>query len=214
MKNSKFRLYGLATYDRSAKVRWLLTEMGIDFEMKYLNREKKEHETPAFLKLNPMGRIPVLEFNDQAMLESGAICEYLADLFGEKGMAPASDSPHRVKYLQWMYFASATIDVYQIRVMIIEDIPPGEVLNTKLTALQSDLRDALTTLNETFAKASYLVADRFSAADIAVSYHLAWLKLWPELDSVFTDFPRVNTYLDRMKAMPSAIKAYVFSYKG
>jgi glutathione S-transferase len=210
---SKIRLYSLNHYDRSAKVRWLLTELGVDFETRWLDRGKKEHESPEFLGINPMGRIPVLEIDDQFIVESGAICAYLGDLFADRGIAPMINSSNRANYQQWMYFAASTLDAFQIRIMVIEDIPPGEVQMTKLNALQSDLRDALTTLDRVFAKQSFLVDNHFTVADICVSYHLYWCKLWPELDSVIRDFPRIVAYLERMKAMPSAIQAKVFSYQ-
>src|SRR4051812_44431862 len=114
MKNQpQLKLYGLTSYDRSAKVRWTLTELGAEFENQFLNREKKENESPAFLKLNPMGRIPVLEVNNHAFFESGAICMYLGDLFSEKGLAPALTAPERPEYLQWIFFASAMLDTIQ-----------------------------------------------------------------------------------------------------
>jgi glutathione S-transferase len=213
MKNlPKFRLYGLRSYDRSAKARWLLTEAGADFEMRWLDRDKKEHESAEFLKLNPMGRVPVLEIGTQAIFESGAICTYLGDLFAEKGLAPLPNSPERAEYLQWMFLASS-IDTYQIRIMVIEDIPPGEVQKAKEAALQAELRDTLVTLDRVFTEKSFLVGNRFTAADVSVSYHLYWLRLWPELDQIFNDFPKVKAYMDRMESHPSAIKADVFSYK-
>ena len=210
---STIRLHGLVSFDRSAKARWLLTELGLEFQDRWLNRETKEIESAEFLRLNPMGRIPVLEIGDQAMCESGAICAYLADRYLESGLAPALDSPGRMHYQQWMYFASATLDVIQTRIMVIEDIPAGEVRTEKEAALVSELHDALTTLDSTLAKNTYLVANKFSAADICVSYHLYWLKLWPELDAEWRKFPRLHTYLERLQQMPSAIKANVFSYK-
>jgi glutathione S-transferase len=219
MKNSptrhpKPRLYSLTSYDRCAKARWLLTELGVDFESRQLDREKREYESPEFLKLNPMGQVPVLEMDDQAIFESGAICAYLGDLYADRGIAPALNAPERAEYQQWMYFASSTLDVFQVRIMVIEDIPPGEVQAAKLSALQSHLRDALAALDRALTKSAFLVGNRFTVADIGVSYHLYWLKLWPELDVVMQDFHRVTAYVERMKSMPSAVKADVFSYEG
>ncbi len=207
-----FRLYGVATYDRSAKVRWLMSELGIKFETQWIDRETNGFEDPKFLKLNPMGRVPVLEFGDQGIAESGAICSYLADLHLDKGMAPKLDSPERAKYQQWMYFSCATLDAIQTRVMVIEDIPASPVHEEKLKALQSDLNDALTALDEVLMNASYLVANKFGAADICVGYHLYWLTLWPELDLVLKDFPRVIDYVSRLKNNPKATKLEVFNY--
>lgn len=208
----QIRLFGLAQYDRGAKARWLLTEMKVPFEVHWLSRDKKEHETPEYLKLNPMGRVPVMQFGDAVIFESGAIVAHLADHFRDQGMAPAPSSVERAEYLKWMYFAASTIDPIVAKIMIIEDIPEGEVRTTKESALLSDLRDALNTLSLTLEKRPYLVSDRFTAADICVSYHLYWCTLWPELDEVIRQFPRVASYLERLKKMPSAIEAKAFSY--
>jgi glutathione S-transferase len=212
-QNGLIRLHSLATFDRGAKARWLLTEMGLKFEERWLDREKNELESAAFLKLNPMGRVPVAEVGDQVMFESGAICAYLADLHLDKGMAPALAAPERAEYQKWMYFASATVDSIQSRMMIIEDIPPGEVQKAKEKALQDELRDSLEALDQVLSKSSYLVGNRFGAADICVSYQLYWLPLWPELKPVMDAFPRVVAYIDRIITRPAATSMKAFDYK-
>ena len=204
IKNSPLRLHAFAPFDRSAKVRWLLREMNIQHEDRWLDNEKNENESPAFLKLNPMGRVPVIEVGDQVMFESGAICAYLSDLHLDKGMAPTLDSPERVDYQKWMYFASTTLDSIQMRIMIIEDMPAGEVQKQKEKAVQDELRDSMEALDRILSKNSFLVGNRFSAADICVSYHLYWLPFWPELKSVTDAFPKVNEYVARMLARPAA----------
>ena len=214
LRASDLGVYSFNSYDRSGKVRWLLEELGIEYKSHMLDTEKKQHEDPAFLRLNPMGRVPVLEFKGQGIFESGAICAYVADLYLEKGLAPKLDSPDRAKYQQWMYFASSTLDTIQTKVMIIEDIPPGEVHMAKLASLQTELRDALTALDHALEASPFLVGNRFTAADICVSYHLVWLPLWPELEAVVKDFPRAIEYVARMKARPKAIAVGVFAYEG
>lgn len=211
---SIIRIYSLTSFDRGAKARWLLTEMGLPYESKMLDRESREHEGPEFLRLNPMGRVPVLQFGDTVIFESGAICAFLADLYLEKGLAPALSSPDRARYQQWMYFAAATLDVIQTRIMIIEDIPEGQVRTQKESALLAEVRDAMNTLDLALSRADYLVGNRMSAADICVSYHTYWFSLWPELDVIMREFPRVVSYIERMRKTPSAVKADVFSYEG
>ena len=201
--NTLIRLHGFVPFDRSAKVRWLLKEMGVAYEDHWLDPEKKENESPAFLKLNPMGRIPVAEIGDQVLFESGAICAYLSDLHLDQGMAPALNAPERADYQKWMYFASASVDSIQGRIMIIEDIPAGDVQSKKEKDLQDELRAALEALDQTLVKDDFLVGNRFGTADICVSYQLYWLRFWPELKSVMDAFPRVETYIDRMLARPA-----------
>jgi glutathione S-transferase len=206
------RIHGAFPWDRGAKARWLLTEIGVGYEDRTL--EEKDFTDPAFLKLNPMGRMPVMEFGDTPVFESSAICAYLADHYLDKGMAPALSSPARATYQQWMYFAVATLDSFQTRIMIIEDIPAGELRAEKEKPLLQEVEDALRTLDVTFAKNNYLVANKFSAADICTAYTLAWLPLWPEFSAIVDKFPRVKSYISRMKEMPSAVKAKVFTYEG
>jgi glutathione S-transferase len=210
-KTEKMRLFGLTSFDRSAKVRWLLAELDLPFEDKRI--ESEELDSPEFLRLNPVGRVPILQIGDRVIFESGAILAYLADLHLDRGMAPAHGSPERGEYQQWMYFASATLDVFPIRAMIIEDIPAGEVQTAKLEALQSDVRSAVAAVDRALARGNFLVGNRFTTADIGVSYHLNFCRLWPEMEVEFKGFPRVIAYLDRMKALPSAKNADVFSYK-
>ena len=205
------RLHGFRTWDRSGKARWTLTELGLPFENRWLNSEKKEHETPEYLKLNPMGRVPVLEIDGHLFFESNAICLYLADRFGQKKLAPSPDSPDRPRYLQWMFFSEATIAPIQAKIQIVEDIPPGELFQKKESALTSDFNDVLETLDQGL-RGDFLLGDRLSTADLCVSYQLFFAMLWPELATHADRHPRVLAYLERMKKLPSADKCKIFSY--
>jgi glutathione S-transferase len=154
-----------------------------------------------------------MEFEGKPMIESGALCAFLADRFPEKRFAPQLDSPLRAEYQQWMYFAASTLDPFQTRIMIIEDIPAGELYSQKFSQLIEEVGDAMETLNIALARSEFMCGQTFTAADICVSYHLFWLKLWPEFLSVMDKYPRVLSYLDRMTARPAASKSEVFSYE-
>lgn len=206
-------LYGLTSYDRSSKVRWLLEEMGVEYKDVWLNREKKEHEHPNYLKINPLGRVPAVEIDGQVVLESGAICTMLADKFPDKKMSPQVSSPERGKFLQWMFMSEASVAPFNSKIMIIEDIPPGEVFQAKENALRTEVRDFAEFLNSVLSKQEYLLASGFSAADICMSYQLYIACLWPEMSSIINDFPSLTNYLERVQKRPAAIKANVFSYK-
>lgn len=84
------------------KVRLLLTQLGIPFERMEYDTGRGETRTPAFLKkINPNGRIPVLETDDGEFLaESDAILFYLAE---GTPLLP-SGRLDRAKILQWMFF--------------------------------------------------------------------------------------------------------------
>jgi len=96
---------------------------------------------------------------------------------------------------------------------VIEDIPPGNIFSQKESALISDFQDALEAIDQTLTCSPYLVSSQFSAADICVGDHLYGCALWPELDAIIQTFPRIISYMKRLKEMPSAIQANVFSYE-
>ena len=82
------KLYEFAP-TRSIRVRWTLQELGIDFEAVTVNLVAGENRSPAFLKLNPAGKLPVLVDGDLVLTESIAIVLYLAEKYPEKGFIPA-----------------------------------------------------------------------------------------------------------------------------
>lgn len=206
-------IYGTATYDRGAKARWLLSELGVKHENQWLSSEKKEYESPEYLQINPLGRVPAMKVGERSMFESGALCAFLADQYLEKGLAPALSSPERMDYQQWMYFAASTIDPFVTRIMIIEDIPQGELFTKKESVLMTEAKDAFQYLDQVLAKNNFLVGNRFTAADICVGYHLYFLMLWPEFKTLVDQNKNVANYMNRLRERPAAIAANVFSFE-
>src|SRR5262249_34498347 len=82
------KLYEFAP-TRSIRVRWTLQELGIDFEAIPVDLLAGEHRSPAFLKINPAGKLPVLVDGDMVLTESIAIVLYLAEKYRDKGLIPA-----------------------------------------------------------------------------------------------------------------------------
>jgi glutathione S-transferase len=205
-------IYGSNNYDRSGKIRWLLEELGLPYDNRWLDPANKDLDEGPYLTVNPLGRIPAVVINDRPMIESGAIVAYLADLHIDKGLAPSLASETRLDYQQWMYFAAATVDPFASRISIIEDIPAGDVLDKKTDAYLTEVREALGFLNQTLSKREYLTGT-FSAADICVGYHLYFASLWPEVKGILDDQPHVLAFLERLKKRPAALKAKVFSFE-
>ena len=94
----------------------LLEELGVPFELCYVDRAKAAHKAPAYLKLNPNGQIPVLVDGELVLYETAAICLYLADKYPRAGLAPAFGSVERAHFNKWlMWFTNsvqATLMLY------------------------------------------------------------------------------------------------------
>ena len=84
---------------RSSGVLTLLEELGADFDLQVLNIKALEQLAPAYLAINPMGKVPAVKHGDALITEQVAIFLYLADLYPEAGLAPAIGDPLRGPYL-------------------------------------------------------------------------------------------------------------------
>lgn len=82
---------------RGRTVRWMLEECGATYDTVLLDYGTNM-KAPAYLAINPMGKVPALQHGDAVVTECAAICTYLADLFPEKKLAPPVGSAARGAY--------------------------------------------------------------------------------------------------------------------
>ena len=87
----------------------VLEEAGAPYEMCRLDTAAKEHEQPAYKKLNPNGRIPTLVDGDFVIFETAAICQYLCDKHPEAKLAPPLGTPQRGRFYQWLTYMTNTV---------------------------------------------------------------------------------------------------------
>lgn len=87
----------------------VLEEIGQPFRLTLIDRTVAAHKSPAYLKLNPRGLIPVLVDGDLALYETAAIMLYLADKHPQAKLAPLCDAPERAKFYQWLFLLANSI---------------------------------------------------------------------------------------------------------
>jgi glutathione S-transferase len=110
------KLYGSSNPKsfNTLKLRVALAEIGAEYEFHGIDLDKDEQKAPAFLKINPHGKVPVLVDGDFALPESDAILWYLGEKYPDGKLLPASDgslavAQARARILQWCDFASTTL---------------------------------------------------------------------------------------------------------
>lgn len=86
-----------------------LHEVGCAFESRVLSFHRTETRTPQFLKINPVGQVPVLEVDGRVLTEVAAILFYLARRYPEAGLLPAGDAFAEAEVISWMSFVAATL---------------------------------------------------------------------------------------------------------
>lgn len=177
---------------RSTTVHFMLHELGVPFEIVPIDLKAGEHKKPDFLKINPMGKIPVLKDGDTIITETPAILVYLADKYPNAGLAPAIYDPDRAAYLRWLFFYGSCFEPACVDMAMKRETPPS-------MAGWGKPSDVLDILAAALKPGPWLLGDRFSAADIMVGSGVAYMlgfKVLPER-------PEFVDYAARIEARPA-----------
>jgi glutathione S-transferase len=94
---------------RGRIARWMLEELGRPYKTEILDYDTTM-KAPAYLAINPMGKVPAIRHGDRVVTECAAICAYLADAFPEAQLAPPPGDPARAPYYRWMFFAAGPLE--------------------------------------------------------------------------------------------------------
>ena len=182
----------------SERVRWALDELGLDYGIEKLDLVKGEGNRADYRAIHPLGQLPALLVDGQAMFESGAIVQWLAEATPGSRLAPPVDQPARRAFDQWMYFAATSLEAPAWEMMLHGNILPDEQgVKSIVPFATQQYQRALQVLDHALTGKDYLLGSDFSAADIMVGYLLPW---FPEQLTECTVLP---AYLDRLKQRPA-----------
>lgn len=152
---------------RGRIVHWMLEELEAPYELKLLDYAKKEHKSPEYLKINPMGKIPTLVHRGVVVTEAPAILAYLADAFPQAGMAPAISSPERGPYYRWLFFAASCVEY-----ALFDRVHPRAKAADAGHIGYGTYEDTVNTLEQ--AVANGFILGKFSAVDVFIASQIGW----------------------------------------
>lgn len=177
---------------------WMLEEVGVPYRLQVLDFEKREHKAPEYLAINPMGKVPTIVHRGVVVTEAAAICAYLADVFPDAQLAPATSDPARGTYLRWLFFGAGCIEPALVDRMYHRPMPdrPGALG-------YGSYADALNALEHAISPGPFILGDRFSAADVYVGSEIGWGLMGKSLEprQVFRE------YFERLGQRPAFQRA-------
>jgi glutathione S-transferase len=192
------KLYNVAYSGNSYKVRLLLAQLGIPCEIVEVDILKGESRTAEFFKINPNGRTPVLDDNGFILAESNAILAYLAK--GTKFLP--EDREKFALVFQWMFFEQYSHEPYIATSRFWLQHKPDSLEKSALLASKRDGGwAALKIMEDHLVKTDFFVGD-YSIADIAL---FAYTHVSHEGGFPLDDFPRIQAWIERMKAQPGFV---------
>jgi glutathione S-transferase len=188
---------------RSLRPLWALEELGLPYELEVLKFPPRLLEKD-FLKLNALGTVPYFVDGDTTMTESVAICQYLVDRYPNDGLGLEPGHPEYGDYLNWLHQADATLTFPQTIYLRYTAFEPAPEKRAVAEDYAKWFLARLRRLDAFLEAREYLVAGRFTIADIAIGYAL-YLGRVLRLDDRYQ--PQTAAYLDRLLERPAFRRA-------
>ena len=192
-------------------VLWCLEELDLVY-----NRIDAGHTygivtTPAFLQMNPNGKVPVLIDGDgPAIFESGAIIRYLATQYGAEPFWPDALPARAVvdKWAEWAKINFASQFISNVFWPLVR-IPPSQRDYAAISSALKFIEIELTIADKVLATRAYIAGDHFSLADIQLGH---CLYRYYDIDILRADLPHLRAYYERLRTRQSFMNHVMVSY--
>jgi glutathione S-transferase len=187
-----------AAPSRSSVVLWMLEELGGPFDLHLLSLQKGDNRQPAYLAVNPMGKVPALKHGDAIVTESAAICLYLADAFPNAGLSVPIGDPRRGPFLKWLFFGPSVIEPAILdRAYKRAEEAPRAALG------YGDFETVMDVVAKAVEPGPYILGDQFTAADVVIGSGLRWGMMF----GLIPERPEFRAYADRLAQRPALQRA-------
>jgi glutathione S-transferase len=183
---------------RGRIVRWMLEEVGRPYRTELLDYGTTM-KAPAYLAINPMGKVPALRHGDAVVTEAAAICAYLADAFPEARLAPPPGDRLRGPYYRWLFFAAGPLEAAASN-KAMGFVVPQERERMMGYGRYENVIDAL---DQAVSHGQYLVGESFGAADVYVGSHIGFGMQFGTIEKR----PAFEQYWQRLSQRPAALRA-------
>ena len=185
------KLHGTSR-SRSARSLWALEELGVNYEHNPM--PTTDAKSPAHLRLNPNGHVPVLEDDGVVVWESMAINLYLAEKYGKNSLWP-SDPAERADVYKWSFFAMTEVEPHLVTLLRNRVMNPPDQRDEKAAqAAVEALKAPMNALEESLKGKEYLLGKNFTIADLNVAAVMSWA---PMMKLDLSSWPNVSAWLQK-----------------
>jgi glutathione S-transferase len=183
---------------RGQIIRWMLEEVGRPYETEVLGYADSM-KAPAYLAINPMGKVPAIKHDDTVVTECAAICAYLADAFPGAGLAPPVTSKARGPYYRWLFFAAGPVEA------AVSNKSAGFIPSDQQRRMfgYGSYEQMLDALEYAVTEKDYITGERFSAADVYVGSQIDFGLRFGSLETR----PAFEAYVTKLRDRPAYKRA-------
>ena len=183
---------------RSQRVLWLLEELGITYDVKRYERDRKTMLAPPELKLvHPLGKSPIVEDNGTIVAETGAIIDYLVEKAGGR-LGPLQETQAAQNYRFFVHYSEGSLMPWLLVMLVIRRL--GLLGRPARPKVQAMLNQHLDYLEAELSSRDWFAGDQLTAADIMMSCPLETARHRAGLDGTR---PKLIDWLDRIHSRPA-----------
>ena len=186
-------LYG-APVTRSHRVSWLLEELGLEWQYHYVDMRAGAHRSAEYLAINPAGKVPALQDDKLLLIESSAICLYLAERYGNGRLLPATGSREQALHHQWISFINGELEQALWSIGKHKFALPAEWrVKAMLDIAPKEFAKALGVAELWIPEHGQLLGDELTVADILLAHTLIWARAFKQPLT-----PKASDFCERM----------------
>lgn len=179
-------------FTRAAGIVWALEEVGLPYELRFVDLTKGEQKRADFLAKNPMGKLPVLEDGDVVVSEVAAIGMYLADRYAPGRLAPKLDAKPRARYLRACISGPSIIEPAALAKAAKWEYRPS---NAGFGSFES----MVDTVHELIGEGPFVLGAEFSMADVLFGTTVRYMTRFKMMEASTA----ISDYLERINARPA-----------
>ena len=154
---------------RSQRVLWLLEELGVDYDIRFYQRDPVTNLAPPELKnAHVLGKSPVIEDDGRMVSESGAIVQYLCERHGGADWLPPLLSDDHVRHLEWMQFAESSVFVPVMLKLMAGRL--GDAAAPIMPRIDEQMAAHFAFMEDSLPDTLHFVGNGWSAADVMLSF--------------------------------------------
>jgi glutathione S-transferase len=183
---------------RGRIARWMLEEIGQPYRTELFDYGTTM-KAPAYLAINPMGKVPAIRHGDTVVTEAAAICAYLADAFPAAHLAPPPGDRLRGPYYRWLFYGAGPLEAAWTNKAMGFVVPPER----ERMAGYGRFETVVDVLEQAVSRSEYVVGDSFTAADVYIGSGIGFGMQFGMIEKR----PAFEQYCQRLSARPAALRA-------
>jgi GSH-dependent disulfide-bond oxidoreductase len=192
------------------KVALFLEEAGLPYEAVPVDTRKGDQFKPAYLAINPNGKVPAIVDGEATVFDSNAILLYLAEKTGK--FLPAGTAAARAELVSWLMFVATGVGPYSGQAVHFRHHATEKSAYAH-SRYQYEVERHYAILDQRLAKRRYVLGDAYTIVDMAL---WAWARLLPFIlggEEAWAKFPNVKRLVDEISARPAAARAVALKDK-